>query len=445
MEEIEYAKANDGTNVAYRVLEADADRHEVIVMVSGGLIPMQSFEEDPGFVRLIQGLRTIGRLVMFDRRGIGLSDPIVDWETPILDQWADDLLAVSNASGVTDSVVFAWDGYGIATRFAARHPGHLRRLVLFHPASIPDDQRDVWVRDRLEILRGNLGGEHSDLLKQIAPSRASEPGFREWYLRAGRVGASPAAAAKIWESVFSEPTTRQLLEEVVTPTLILCRSDSVYSTSEMARRAASRISGATLVELSGSDHFPFIGDIDSVIAEVASFVVGQRRLPPPQRMLVAIMFTDLVSSTERAASLGDSHWKSMLDRHDAVVRAAVGNGGGTLVKSTGDGVVAHLPSASAAVNTARRIRDHLALDGLLVRIGIHVGDIDRRGDDVSGIGVHIAARVMALAEPGEITVTSSVQAAVIGQFALFDQLGTHELRGVPGTWELFRVPNATSH
>jgi len=175
------------------------------------------------------------------------------------------------------------------------------------------------------------------------------------------------------------------------------------------------------------------------VAEIASFVVGERRLPPPQRLLAALMFTDLVSSTERASSLGDTAWKSVLDRHDKAVRETVGRCGGTVVKTTGDGVLALLPSATAALRAGERIREQLVADRLGVRIGIHVGDVDRRGDDISGIGVHIAARVMAVAGSGQIVVTASVAAALTGQFAALEALGAHELKGVPGLWELFRL------
>jgi class 3 adenylate cyclase/pimeloyl-ACP methyl ester carboxylesterase len=437
--EIEYARTEDGTHLAYRVLDAEAEGHSQndIVMVSGGLFPMEVFEDDPGFVRLLQGLRSFGRMVVFDRRGIGQSDPIVDWERPILDQWADDLSAVVEASGAQDGVVFAWDGYGVATRFAARHSERLRLLVLHQPQAMAEDHWDEWVANRLLLLRENLGQD--TLLEQIAPSRADEASFRDWYRHAGRAGASPATAARIWESVYESRPGDQLLGEVETPTLVLYRRDNVYSPADAVRIAASQIRGATLVELAGADHFPFIGDVDSVVAEIADFVVGQRRLPPPQRLLAALMFTDLVASTERAASLGDTRWKSVLDRHDAVVRAAVGNCGGTVVKTTGDGVLAFLPSAGSAVRAAERIRDQLGVDGLAVRIGIHVSDIDRRGDDISGIGVNITARVMAVADSGEIAVTPSVPIALTGQVAAFETLGTHQLKGVPGEWELFRL------
>jgi class 3 adenylate cyclase len=207
--------------------------------------------------------------------------------------------------------------------------------------------------------------------------------------------------------------------------------------------AAERIPNATMVELDGEDFFPFMGDVDAVLGEIADFVVGERRLPPPERLLAAVMFTDLVGSTERAVSEGDAKWKSMLDRHDAAVRAAVGRCGGSVVKTTGDGVLALFPSTGGALNAARRLPSHLAADDLQVRIGVHVGDIDRRGDDVSGLAVNIAARVMALAPDGDIAVTASVVAAMAGQAATFESMGSHELKGIPGEWELFQVVDGT--
>jgi class 3 adenylate cyclase len=239
--------------------------------------------------------------------------------------------------------------------------------------------------------------------------------------------------------VFSSRPGDQLLEQIETPTLLLHRPDCTYTPADSARLTASRMSAAHVVALDGADQWPFLGDVDAVVAEIAEFVVGERRLPPPQRTLAAVMFTDLVASTERAASLGDAQWKSVLDRHDAAVRAAVGRCGGTVVKTTGDGVLAILPSAGAAVRAAEHVRDALEADGHEVRIGIHVGDIDRRGDDISGLGVVVAARAMAIADAGQIVVTASVPTAVIGQTAMFETLGSHELKGVPGVWELSRL------
>ncbi|MEX2268870.1 MAG: adenylate/guanylate cyclase domain-containing protein [Acidimicrobiia bacterium] len=444
MNDVQYAVTEDGTHIAYRVLEADhwdGAPHD-IVMVSGGLIPMELFEEELGFARLLAGLQALGRVVVFDRRGLGLSDPIVDWEQPVLDQWADDLAAVVIASGVRDPVVFAWDTYGVGTRFAARHSDQVGRFVLYEPIIVTEGEWEDWSSDQLRAIQANISGEF-DILERIAPSRVADPTFREWYSRAGRLGASPATAGRIFKSAFGARPEAQLLEGIKAPTLVLHRRDSAFIPPESAMIAAERIPNATAVELDGEDLFPFMGDVDAVLAEIADFVVGERRLPPPERVLAAVMFTDLVGSTERAASVGDAKWKSMLDRHDAAVRAAVGRCGGRVIKTTGDGVLALFPSTAGALNTALRLPAHLVEDDLQVRVGIHVGDVDRRGDDVSGLAVNIAARVMARAGDGNVAVTASVVAAMAGQAAAFEPIGSHTLKGIPGEWELFQVVDGT--
>lgn len=443
MADVQYAVNEDGTHVAYRVLEADHgdDSPHDIVMVSGGLIPMELFEEEPGLARLLAGLQALGRVVVFDRRGLGLSDPIVDWERPVLDQWADDVAAVVIASGVRDPVVFAWDMYGVGTRFAAWHSDQVRRFVLYEPVISTEDEWEDWSSDQLRVIQANISGE-IDILERIAPSRVADPTFREWYRRAGRLGASPATAGRIFKSALGARPEAQMLEAIEAPTLVLYRRDNTFMPPESAIIAAERIPNATAVELDGGDLFPFIGDVDAVLGEIADFVVGERRLPPPERLLAAVLFSDLVGSTERAVSLGDAQWKRLLDRHDAAVRAAVGRCGGNVIKTTGDGVLATFPSASGALAAAKRLQEAVAGDDLVTRVGIHVGEVDRRGDDVSGIAVNIAARVMALAGDGSIAVTAPVVGAMVGQPAAFEPMGSHRLKGIPGEWELSRVDRA---
>lgn len=440
MAEVEYARAPDGTHLAFRVLdEHAAPAANDLVMVSGGLVPMELFDELPGFARLLEGLAALGRLVVFDRRGIGLSDPISDWTRPVPDQWADDLAAVVAASTSRPPVVIAWDGYGVGSRYAAAHPESLSGLVLYQPLVAPPGEWEAYIADRLAAVRANLVGEGTDLLAQLAPSCADDPGFRAWYTRAGRSGASPATAARIWDSIAACGLDQHHLDAVTVPTLVLARSGNEYAAPGGARFAAASLPRGELVEVDGRDHFPFCGDVDALVAEIAAFAVGERRVPPPRRLLAALLFTDLVASTEQAAALGDERWKSVLDRHDAVVRAAVGRSGGEVVKTTGDGVLALVPWAGGAVNAAVRIRDALAHEGLAVRIGIHVGDVDRRGDDVSGLAVHVAARVMAAAGAGEIVVTRAARDADTEHAPRCAPMGTRPLKGVPGEWELFRV------
>jgi class 3 adenylate cyclase/pimeloyl-ACP methyl ester carboxylesterase len=438
--DVVYARAADGTNVAYRVFDADPSVETVhdVVMVPGGLIPLELFEEEAGFARLLDGLRSLGRVIVFDRRGVGLSDPITDWERTVLDQWTDDLVAVVDAADARDIVLLAWDGFGVGSRYAVRHPDRVSALILYEPTIVADDEWESWSERRVEHGSANVRGEE-DILVQIAPSRIADRTFRDWYSRAGRLGASPSTAEHIWGSVMRTHPRESLYEQVEGPTLVLHRRDNEFVSPGLPTLVAEWMPTATMVELEGRDHFPFVGDVDALVSEIAEFVVGERRLPAPQRLLSAVMFTDLVGSTERAASLGDEDWKSVLNRHDAAVRTIVGRCGGSVVKTTGDGVLALLPSAGVCLRVALEIRRELADEELNVRIGVHVGDIDRRGDDVSGLAVNIASRVMSRADAGDIVATASVVAAVAGQTAAFERLGTHDLKGIPGTWELFRL------
>jgi class 3 adenylate cyclase len=442
--DVSYARVDDGTQIAYVVLDAARSTQPArdVVMVSGGLIPLEMYQEEPGFARLLDGLGAIGRVVVFDRRGLGLSDPIQDWDRHIVEQWTDDLAAVVDASGAEQVVVVAWDGFGVGSRYAAMHPDRVSALALYEPFVVADDEWEAWSTNRSERGQANVRGE-DDILAQVAPSRIDDRGFRDWYTRAGRGGASPSTAPRIWASAMRSAPHDALLEQVAVPTIVLHRRDNGFAPHDVLRAVGERIPHATLVELEGRDHFPFVGDVDALVAEILAFVVGERQLPPPRRLLAAVLFTDLVGSTERASTLGDEHWKSVLDRHDATIRAIVGRAGGSVVKTTGDGVLALLPSAAGCLDVAGSIRRDLEVEGLEVRIGAHVGDVDRRGDDVSGLAVNVASRVMSISGTGEIVVTATVVAAVAGRAVTFEPLGPHELRGVPGAWELFRVADDT--
>jgi class 3 adenylate cyclase len=438
--DVRFARAADGTHVAYRVLDADpavSDARD-IVMVSCGMFPIELFDAEPGFDRLLEGLRSLGRVVIFDRRGLGQSDPITAWEPPVLDQWTDDLAAVVDASAPRNLVLLGWDGFGIASRYAVMHPERVSALVLYEPTIVVDDDWEGWAERRQQRGAANVRGE-TDILDLVAPSRIEDQAFRDWYVRAGRLGASPSVAPRIWASVMESHPRESIYTRVESPTLVLHRRDNAFAPPEVLTVAADLIPHATLVELEGRDHFPFVGDVDALVAEISGFVVGERRLPPPERLLSAVLFTDLVGSTERASALGDRDWKSVLDRHDTAIRAIVGRAGGSVVKTTGDGVLALLPSVAGALRVAAAIRRDLRLEGLEARIGVHVGDVDRRGSDVSGLAVIIASRVMSSAAAGEIVVTAPVVAAVAGQAVGFEPLGSHVLKGIPGEWDLFSV------
>jgi class 3 adenylate cyclase len=401
---------------------------------------MDSLERDRVGARLLDGLGAIGRLVLFDRRGIGLSDPITDWSTPLVEQWAEDLAAVVEAICERPPVVVCLGDYwGPARLFAARHPQSLAALVLYEPTG-PVAAVDL-VTSALDE-REREAGESSEMdwIARVCPSRADDRGFRDWFDAAGRVGASPGVAARIYER--PPERTVGLLEaaqrQIEVPTLVLRRPANLMGSPEPPDPVATEIERGHRVDLPGTDYHWLGEDIDSLLAEISRFVTGESRLPAPERELRAVLFTDLVGSTDRAAAAGDTRWKAILDGHDAAIANEIARHGGVVVKTTGDGVLATLPSADRALRAAERIRAHLAHDTLSARIGIHVCDVERRGNDVAGLGIHVAARVTALADPGEIFVTGSVPIAAIGTEHQFELVGDRHLKGVSGTWTIFR-------
>ena len=376
--------------------------------------------------------------MLFDRRGIGLSDPITDWTRPLVDQWAEDLATiVETACTGAPVVVSLGDLWGPARLFAASHPDALSALVLYEPTG------PVGVAVLPQVVADHVVAEAApaeDLIGRVCPSRTDDRGFREWFDAAGRTGASPGIAARIYEPPPAECLQRlaEAHERISVPTLVLRRPRNRVGSPAPPDPVATAIPHGQRIDLAGQDYHWLGEDVDSMLAEITSFVTGETRLPTPERELCAVVFTDLVGSTERATNIGDARWKSTLDRHDATIEHEVTGNGGVVVKTTGDGVLATLPSADRALRAARAIRTRLGHDGLSVRIGVHVGDVERRGDDVAGIALHIAARVMSLAGPSEVLVTASVPIAATGSHHRFEPIGDHTLRGIPGTWTLFR-------
>jgi class 3 adenylate cyclase len=427
MDAVRYVNSG-GHHLAFRVLEGAPSR-EVVLITPGGTVPMEYLERDRVGARLLEGLTAVGRVVLFDRRGIGLSDPITDWSRPLVAQWADDLAAiVEHACIIRPVVVSLGDYWGPARLFAADHPDALAELVLYEPAG-PAASVDLskMVSD--------------DWLAYVCPSRADDKGFRDWFEAAGRTGASPGVATRIYERPAESCVARLAASHarIAVPTLVLRRPDNLAGSAPLPDPVGSEIPGAQRVDLPGNDYHWLGNDIDSMLAEISRFVTGESQLPSPERELCAVVFTDLVGSTERATAAGDELWKATIERHDAEVARIITHNAGRVVKSTGDGVLATFPSTSRALRAVDRIRAQLQRDDLDVRVGVHVGDVERRGDDLAGIGVHIAARVMALATAGEVLVTASVPIAATGTGHAFEAAGNHTLKGIPGTWELFRV------
>jgi class 3 adenylate cyclase/alpha-beta hydrolase superfamily lysophospholipase len=433
---VEYARAGE-THVAYRVIVGDRDSDLVIVMINGLLYPMEVLPEDPIANRLIEGLASLGTLVMFDRRGIGLSDQITDWDTHVRDQWVDDVAAVVDALGRPSVSVFSWHVSGTGRTFAARFPDRVDRLVLFNAYSAPRPEDRRWMAELRRRIAALVSGDDSGK-GNPNPNRRTDPAYRAWQDRAGRLGASPSQAARIWEAEFRPASTGDDAPVCEVPTLVITRrSPEDEVPAEFLARPATELPDAELVVLPDGDADPFGVGVDAILAEISRYLVGEVRLPRPEREVRVIMFTDLVDSTRRAASSGDAGWRSLLDRHDRICERAMSHYGGHVVKSTGDGVLALCPSVSAAVDAACDIQRRLDEDDLSIRTGIHVGEVHHRGDDVSGMAVNIASRVMAEASPGQILLTEVAHS--IGSDVDASLIGTTRLKGSDESWVLYEA------
>ena len=401
-----------------------------VVFVLAGTLSMEALFEDRVALRFVDGLADLGRLVIFDRSGIGLSDPPADSDIGTFAHWCDDVEAVVAAAQLARPVLVGGQLAGtVELMYCDRHPDSVTSAVLINPSTIRFDR---------SIVRAQLQGE-ADSVALWCPSRADEPGFREWFTHAGQVGASPRFAERAYPTLSDDEVREieQMASRVRVPTLVLRTPAHPVCPPRGSDPIMALVPGAVRVDLPGDDLSVFGNEVDALLAEVSRFVTGEHRPPAPERFLAAVLYSDLVASTDRATALGDARWRRVLDRHDEIARACVGRRGGTVIKTTGDGILAILPSATSAVHAAEDLRAALFDQGLEVRVGIHVGDIDRRVDDISGVGVVIAARILNLAAPGEILASSAAVSAMTGEPMRFEPRGEHRLKGVPGTWPLF--------
>ena len=427
MSEIAYARA-DGTHVAYRVI-GEPGRVDVVV-VAGALFPLELLAEDRVASHFTAGLAALGRLVVFDKRGVGLSDPMTDWSRSAQEQWAEDLIAVTEAVGLHQPVLVSWEPMGVARLAASMRPDLFASMVLLNPAPSTRGFHELLTATAGQVLPTRS-------IEEVAfPSRIKDGQFTAWLARCGRAGASPTSASRVWAHLLDRqgPLTPP---GITTPTLVLHNRECMQSEGAV-RMVAAEIPGATVVQVAGADAYPIAGEVDGLITEIAEFVTGAPSGLAPLRHLAAVLFTDLVESTQRAVDEGDAQWRELLDIHDRAVHECVRQVGGRVVKYTGDGVLAVMPTATGAVEAAQSIRDHLAGQGLSVRAGIHVGDVDVRGEDVSGLAVNIAARIMGQAAAGETLVSEAARQATLGSGHAFEGVGASELRGVPGPWTLHR-------
>jgi class 3 adenylate cyclase len=440
--ETRYAKTAHGIHIAYQVLgEGPMD----LVVMPGGAFNLEVEWERPSVAEFFRRLASFGRVIRFNIRGEGLSDPVGPSDWPTIEQRAEDLLAVLDASGSEQAALL---GDLLPAQmmmfFAATHPERTSALVLFgavarfgwapdYPWGLPAGEQESRVARAEAGWEGGVG-----LVRLFAPSMLDDPGFVSWFARLHRQTFSPGTAAG-FARLTLETDVRRLLATIRVPTLVLCRSGDQVAGPDHARYLAAHIPGAKLVELAGEDHLMYVGDSDAVLGEVEEFLTGTRHAPETDRVLATVLFTDIVGSTERAAAVGDKKWRDLLDDHDQATRRQLERFRGREIKTTGDGFAATFDGPGRAIQCACAIRDAVRALGVDLRVGLNTGEIELRGDDVAGMAVHIGARVAALAEPGEVLVSGAIPPLVVGSGIEFVDRGDHELKGVPGTWRLYRA------
>jgi pimeloyl-ACP methyl ester carboxylesterase len=431
-----YARSGDA-HIAYQVFgEGDVD----LVFVPGFVSNIEHYWEMPRVPDLLNRLGSFARVVLFDKRGTGLSDPVA--EPPPLEQRMDDMQAVMDAAGIERAALYGISEGGPASiLFAATYPDRTSALVLY--GSTPRFRTDddiAWgaADDRIPALLDEVSAKWGDgaLLEIFAPSTVGDPGMEEVWSRFQRAGASPAMGRAVIAALF-EIDVRDILPSIQVPTLILHRKGDRIAPVEGARLMAKRIPGARLVEFEGDDHVPFTGDFEPVVDEMEEFLTGTKQAKPLDRVLATVMFTDIVDSTRRAAEAGDRRWRDLLSGHDELTRRQIERFRGREIKTLGDGFLATFDGPARGIACAAAIRDGVRPLGLEVRAGLHTGECELAGDDVRGMAVNIGARIGALAEPGEVLVSATVKDLVVGADLEFADRGEHELKGVPGTWHLF--------
>jgi pimeloyl-ACP methyl ester carboxylesterase len=439
--ETRYAKTVDGVHIAYQVRgEGPID----LIFIPGFAACFEVELEEPRAATFADRLSSFTRLILFDKRGTGLSDR---HQTPDLDMRADDLRAVLDAAGSDQAVLFGHsEGGALAAFFASTHPERVSALVLYGSAAryawAPDYpigmSQEEHLRDRDAIVRGWGSIDHArEWVADEAPSFAGDPDLIRWWAKAERYAASPGAALE-FDDVWYATDVRGILSSVQAPTLVLYRPEAHWD--EHSRYLADHIPGARLHELPGTDYTLILGDIEPALTAVDGFI---RSISAEQaeidRILATVLFTDIVGSTERAAILPGSEWKELLERHHQVVRAMLGRYRGREVDTVGDGFFATFDGPARAVRCAQAIVEAVKPLGLEIRAGLHTGEAEIIDDKIGGLAVSIGARVGSAAGPSEVLVSSTVKDLVAGSGLGFEDRGEHDLKGVPGPWRLYRA------
>ena len=450
--EVRYARSG-AVDIAYQVVGAGSVD---LLYIPGWISHLDLYWEEPRIARFLRRLGAGFRLILFDRRGSGLSDHVPDDALPTLEERMDDARAVLDAAGSEQTAVFA-QGFGcpLAVVFAATYPDRARALVLYSPSAkaglktddyrwgaTPEEQR-AW---RAESL-ARWGSEDfaREYLRRLAPSEAGDPREVAWYARVMRAAATPTAFERFSE-MNALMDVRTVLPLLHVPTLVVVRDDATspkggidVQSFEEAEYVADRIPNAKLVVLRGADYLPWVGDQEALVGEVATFVTGSRPPAEPDRVLLTVLFTDIVDSTSRLAELGDHRWRELLTEHDILVGRAIERFRGREVDHAGDGVFATFDGPARAVRCASEIVGEVRRLGVEIRAGVHTGECELDADRVSGIAVHVGARISAVAAPGEVVVSGTVADLVAGSALRFRERDPARLKGIPGEWRLYTL------
>jgi len=433
-----YAKSGD-LHIAYAV---EGDGPIDLVWVPPWISHVEYLWAEPTLERFGKRLTQFARVITFDRRGSGLSDPF--FGTPTLEEQMDDVLAVMDAVGSEEAAICGTlEGGPMASLFAATHPDRVSALVLyatFARATWAPDYDWAWPAERRDEEMAALV-EHwgqGFVASGVAPSMRDEAGFMDWAGRLERLAASPGTIRRIIDLIGAYDV-RDVLPSIRVPTLVLHRTNDSFIKVEHSRYIASKVPGARYVELEGEDNMFSLGDSESIIGEIEEFLTGTRHEREPDRMLATVLFTDICESTQRAAEMGDRGWRFLLERHDALFRQALDRHRGREVKRTGDGFLATFDGPARAIRCAASVAEAMGSLGLQIRAGLHTGELEVMDGDLGGLAVHIASRVMSAAGPNEVLVSGTVKDLVVGSGIEFEDRGETELRGVPGEWRLFAV------
>ncbi len=415
---------------------------DLVVPLNGGLA-VDLLWDEPAIAAFLSRLSSFSRVVVFDPRGFGSSGRVDPERVPAMQSWMDDIATVMDAAGSTRASILSWAENSLAVMiFAATYPQRVISLVLTnafarymrseeHPWGIPADR----LRARIQNVRDLWGT--GEISRYLAPSLVTNEEALQRWARIERLSGTPDIAA--CPQAFQESDATEVLPLIQAPTLLISRLECPHVRPDHGRYLAQQIPQARLLEIPGADTWLPVGASPELLDEIEEFLTGVRPAPVVERQLASVLFTDIVSSTTRAASVGDRAWRDVLDQFDEVTRHSLDRYRGVFVKSTGDGTLATFDGPARAIECARDIADGVAALGLEIRAGLHTGEIERRGDDVAGMAVHIAARVVALAGPGEVLVSRTVTDLVAGSGMTFVDRGERELKGVPGRWQLFAV------